>query len=100
MQVGPAPPGGDAEGMRRVRCEVAAQVAAWSRGAPWTLQRLCELALEPRKQYSRFEKLVRLHLHYSPPSMHAGARGDLTGGGRRGGRRRRGGPAARGPPAL
>lgn len=27
-------------------------------GAPWTLQRLCELLLEPRKQYQRLHKLV------------------------------------------
>ena len=27
-------------------------------GAPFTLQRLCEVLLEPRKQYSRFDKLV------------------------------------------
>lgn len=28
------------------------------RGAPFTLQRLCELLLEPRKQYARLDKVV------------------------------------------
>jgi len=33
----------------------------WSfKEAPWTLQRLCELLLEPKKQYKRLHKLVRL----------------------------------------
>lgn len=26
---------------------------------PWTLQRLCEVLLEPQKQYKRLHKLVR-----------------------------------------
>lgn len=26
---------------------------------PWTLQRLCEVVLEPQKQYKRLHKLVR-----------------------------------------
>lgn len=31
--------------------------------APWTLQRLCELLLEPQNQYSRLHKLVRRRCH-------------------------------------
>lgn len=27
--------------------------------APWTIQRLCELVLEPQKQYTKLHKLVR-----------------------------------------
>ena len=34
-------------------------------GAPFTMQRLCELLLEPQKQYSRFDKLVNAHAHLS-----------------------------------
>eukprot|EP00208_Stichococcus_sp_RCC1054_P005948 CAMPEP_0206148544 /NCGR_PEP_ID=MMETSP1473-20131121/36932_1 /ASSEMBLY_ACC=CAM_ASM_001109 /TAXON_ID=1461547 /ORGANISM="Stichococcus sp, Strain RCC1054" /LENGTH=138 /DNA_ID=CAMNT_0053545913 /DNA_START=159 /DNA_END=571 /DNA_ORIENTATION=+ len=59
VEVGPAPAGGDSEDMRRVRSELAAQIASCTRGAPWTLQRLCEVVLEPRKQYSRFQKLAQ-----------------------------------------
>lgn len=29
--------------------------------APFTLQRLAEVLLEPRKQYAQLDKLVRLH---------------------------------------
>jgi hypothetical protein len=34
---------------------------------PWTLQRLCEVLLEPQKQYKRLHKLVR-------PALGLGAR--------------------------
>lgn len=70
-------------------------------GAPWTIQRLCELLLEPRKQYSQLHKLVRgLPECVGVCVGVCGARG---GGGSHGAAAaccRAGGVLARWPPAL
>jgi hypothetical protein len=52
------PAGADPDECRKVREQLLAQLDGW-RGAPFTLQRLCEVVLEPRPQYASFSKLVR-----------------------------------------
>eukprot|EP00878_Enallax_costatus_P009286 GHUV01009706.1.p1 GENE.GHUV01009706.1~~GHUV01009706.1.p1 ORF type:complete len:316 (+),score=119.92 GHUV01009706.1:236-1183(+) len=58
VEVGPARPLGSGDS------DVAATVNRFTgllgqfQGSPWTLQRLCELILEPRKQYQRLHKLI------------------------------------------
>ncbi len=51
----PMPGGGSAEGVQAGLHSLLDGFAE----APFTLQRLCEVLLEPRKQYSRLDKLVR-----------------------------------------
>ena len=57
-QVGPVRPmeGGAAPADFRQR--LGDLIADFSEGPPFTIQRICELLLEPRKQYSEFDKLV------------------------------------------
>ena len=44
-----------------VRRRLSTALAGFS-GPPFTVQRVAELLLEPRKQYSQLHKLVRLQL--------------------------------------
>ncbi len=58
-QVGPPAllPGG--ESGEEARGWLRAALEAFGDEAPFTLQRLAEVLLEPRKQYARLDKLVR-----------------------------------------
>lgn len=58
VAVGPVPAGADPDECRKVREQLLAQLDGW-RGAPFTLQRLCEVVLEPRPQYASFSKLAQ-----------------------------------------
>ncbi len=61
VEVGPPAllPGGESgEGARR---RLRGDLEAFAHEAPFTLQRLAEVLLEPRKQYARLDKLVRVH---------------------------------------
>lgn len=62
-QIGPARPilGGSDDSVEKL-CERFSTLLAAFDGHPWTLQRLCELVLEPQKQYKRLSKLVRLSI--------------------------------------
>lgn len=57
-QVGPVRPmeGGSPADFKH---RLGALLDAHEDGTPFTVQRLCEILLEPRKQYSQFEALVR-----------------------------------------
>lgn len=59
VEVGPSPAGDDAEGCRMKRDQLLQQLRGWTRGAPFTLQRVCEVVLEPWQQYRRFDKLAQ-----------------------------------------
>lgn len=50
-------PGGETPAELRKRLKDAVQ--QFEGEAPFTVQRLCELLLEPSKQYTRLDKLVR-----------------------------------------
>lgn len=60
--MGPARPlpGGETPAELRKRLKAALQ--EFDSEAPFTLQRLCELLLEPSKQYTRLDKLVRFRV--------------------------------------
>lgn len=57
QQVGPSPP--ELGDLQALLTRVHTMLDAFAEEPPFTVQRLCELALEPRKQYSRLDKLVR-----------------------------------------
>lgn len=57
VEVGPAPPLADGETLGTVSTRLTGAVEAFE-DAPFTVQRLAELLLEPQKQYSRLDKLV------------------------------------------
>ena len=57
-QVGPARPMEGGATPADFRQRLADLIADFEEGPPFTIQRLCELLLEPRKQYSEFDKLV------------------------------------------
>jgi PPP4R2 len=58
-QIGPPPalPGGETAGQLRKRLRLLLE--SFEDGAPFTVQRLAEVLLEPQKQYTRLDKLVR-----------------------------------------
>lgn len=53
------PPPANGESIEQLVERLTEAVRAHSSAAPFTLQRLAELLLEPQKQYSRLDKLVR-----------------------------------------
>ena len=57
VEVGPAPPPAEGESAADVFARLSGAVQAFSE-APFTIQRLAELLLEPRRQYMRTDKLV------------------------------------------
>ncbi|WIA30811.1 hypothetical protein OEZ86_000869 [Tetradesmus obliquus] len=57
VDVGPARPLPDDDSVEAL-CERFSAMLDDFAGPPWTLQRLCELLLEPRKQYQRLHKLA------------------------------------------
>jgi serine/threonine-protein phosphatase 4 regulatory subunit 2 len=57
VDVGPARPLPDNDSVDAL-CERFETLLEAFEGPPWTLQRLCELLLEPRKQYQRLHKLA------------------------------------------
>ena len=59
VQVGPAPPTASGEMPAQLRKRLQGMLREFEAEAPFTLQRLCEVLLEPSKQYTRLEKLVR-----------------------------------------
>lgn len=61
VQVGPGRSLMQGEAPDKALARLQAALAAFT-GPPFTLQRLAELLLEPRKQYSQMHKLVRLLL--------------------------------------
>ena len=63
LQVGPPQPLAGGETPAELRKRLKAMLQAFTDEAPFTLQRLCELLLEPSKQYTRLDKLVR---NYKP----------------------------------
>ncbi len=65
VEVGPAPPPAEGESIAAVSERLSDAVRAFME-APFTIQRLCELLLQPRKQYSRLDKLVLSHLTSNP----------------------------------
>ena len=58
VEVGPAPPPANDESLPALTARLSGAVEAFAE-APFTLQRLAEVLLEPGKQYSRLDKLVR-----------------------------------------
>jgi len=58
-QVGPAPPAANGETPAQLRKRLRGMLREFDTEAPFTLQRLCEVLLEPSKQYTRLDKLVR-----------------------------------------
>ena len=58
LQVGPPQAGTSPEAAKVMRAHLGRLLMGWDRGPPFTLQRFVELLLEPRKQYSRLDKLV------------------------------------------
>ncbi len=68
-QVGPPAllPGG--ESGEEARARLRAAVEAFGDEAPFTLQRLAEVLLEPRKQYARLDKLVRARAGCTAPRL-------------------------------
>lgn len=60
MQIGPARPIlGSTDDTVAALAERFSKLLSGFDSHPWTLQRLCELLLEPQKQYKRLHKLVR-----------------------------------------
>ena len=57
VEVGPAPPPANDESLPALTARLSGAVEAFGE-APFTVQRLAEVLLEPGKQYSRLEKLV------------------------------------------
>lgn len=63
LQIGPARPIVDSSGNDSSVQQLVERFARLLSGFdshPWTLQRLCEVVLEPQKQYRRLHKLVRV----------------------------------------
>lgn len=58
VDVGPARPLGSGDGDLAATVKRFTGLLKQFQGPPWTLQRLCELILEPRKQYQRLHKLI------------------------------------------
>ncbi|KAK9916717.1 hypothetical protein WJX75_006200 [Coccomyxa subellipsoidea] len=58
VEVGPMPPPANGESIQQLVERLTQAVRAHSSAAPFTLQRLAELLLEPQKQYSRLDKLA------------------------------------------
>lgn len=57
------PPAGNGESVTDLTERLTKTVRAHTDAAPFTLQRLAELLLEPQKQYARLDKLVRPLIH-------------------------------------
>lgn len=66
LQVGPARPilGRSDDNVQQL-CEHFSKLLEAFDRHPWTLQRLCELLLEPQRQYKRLHKLVSRDLQLS-----------------------------------
>lgn len=58
VDVGPARPLGTGDSDVQATVKRFTELLEQFQGPPWTLQRLCELVLEPRKQYQRLHKLI------------------------------------------
>jgi hypothetical protein len=68
VQIGPARPirDGSSDSSVQQLAERFSRMLSGFESHPWTLQRLCELLLEPQKQYKRLHKLVSSACwHYS-----------------------------------
>lgn len=63
VEVGPALPLSGGESAVELQTSLQQLLDSFDDEAPFTMQRLAEVLLEPRKQYSRLEKLVRLNPH-------------------------------------
>jgi hypothetical protein len=61
LQIGPARPILDSDGgsVQQLGERFSRMLSGFD-SHPWTLQRLCEVVLEPQKQYKRLHKLVRV----------------------------------------
>ncbi|CAL8467361.1 g6898 [Coccomyxa elongata] len=58
VEIGPMPPPGKGESVTDLIERLTKAVCAHTDAAPFTLQRLAELLLEPQKQYARLDKLL------------------------------------------
>lgn len=74
VEVGPSLPLPGYDNLEALRVRLHSLLDDFTDAAPFTLQRLAELLLEPQKQYTRLGKLVR----HSPDWMTAGGNKELT----------------------
>lgn len=62
--MGPTPLLPEAQDVDELLTRLHAMLEAFPEEPPFTVQRLCELALAPRKQYGRLDKLVRVVMRW------------------------------------